>query len=295
MASSITKAKTYALQVPVDTNDSQTGVDGDIRVNNSGDANNFEFWNGSEWVGLAPVLDGSTQTLAADNATLIKNFTGTTTSDYYWIKINGTPRQVYCDMSGSQAYVLAMRLGSNTNTFGYDSGYWTNTSGLNNTSNPLQSTEIKNEHVWTGIPIDTLRITASTSASSYTANSRTFSGFGGNTLYQVFNQGTNIYDGNIALGRSGWHSWFQSSTGSASSTFDNQPYCNQDRINCDYSYAKARIGLTMNNENDCNSNDSAIGFGLYKNHGPQNQLSAGGVDHQAQSRHPCYGWMWVSN
>ena len=41
-----------------------------------------------------------------------------------------------------------------------------------------------------------------------------------------------------------------------------QPNCQYFGINTPYNYRRARFGLTSNQENDCNSNDTAIGFGL---------------------------------
>jgi hypothetical protein len=43
--------------------------------------------------------DGSSANNAASSAIAIKNLTGTTTDGLYWININGTAQQVYCDMN----------------------------------------------------------------------------------------------------------------------------------------------------------------------------------------------------
>ena len=43
--------------------------------------------------------DGSTSALAASSAVAIYNSTGLTTNGYYYINIDGTPRQFYCDMA----------------------------------------------------------------------------------------------------------------------------------------------------------------------------------------------------
>jgi hypothetical protein len=285
----------YAITLPVGSTRPGSPNAGDIRMDNSTASPYIEYWNGSVWLKLSPTLDGSSSTLSAQNATLIKNFTGTTTSGYYWITVAGTPRQLYCDMSGSQAWVLAMKLGNNTNTFGYNASYWTDTSALNNTSDPLTTTEIKSDYVWNNIQCNSMRLTASTSASSYTANPLVFTGFGGNTMYTIFNQGNNIYDSQVNIGRSAWLTWFSNSTGAASSLFDNEPNCNTDQINAYFNYNAVRIGISMNNEADCSSNDASIGFGHFKNVAGQNNLSAGGIDHQSNNRSPCYGWLWVAN
>lgn len=48
---------------------------------------------------INPSADGSTSVRAASSATAIKTMTGTTTNGYYYVNINGTPRNIYCDMS----------------------------------------------------------------------------------------------------------------------------------------------------------------------------------------------------
>ena len=50
-----------------------------------------------------------------------------------------------------------------------------------------------------------------------------------------------------------------------------QPNCQYFGINTPYNYRRARFGLTSNQENDCGSNDTAIGFGL----GPQGHSPVG--------------------
>lgn len=50
------------------------------------------------------LADGSTPERAANNARAIKAVTGTSRSDYYWIRgIGNRPMQIYCDMTGSEA------------------------------------------------------------------------------------------------------------------------------------------------------------------------------------------------
>lgn len=50
------------------------------------------------------LADGSTPERAANSARAIKRLTGTSRSDYYWIRgFNNKPMQIYCDMTGSEA------------------------------------------------------------------------------------------------------------------------------------------------------------------------------------------------
>jgi hypothetical protein len=43
--------------------------------------------------------DGSTSARAGASATAIKNLTGTTTNGKYWVTINGTNKEIYCNMA----------------------------------------------------------------------------------------------------------------------------------------------------------------------------------------------------
>lgn len=80
-----------------------------------------------------------------------------------------------------------------------------------------------------------------------------------NSLYSL------IADGHYratSLGRNTWKSLI----GSQASL---QTKCNKEGFNVvgnDQSHAKARIGILGNNENDCNTCDSRIGFGTGGNH-----------------------------
>jgi hypothetical protein len=97
-----------------------------------------------------PAPDGTSSLRAGTSADAIKTLTGTTTSGVYWITVGGTPRQIYCDMSGynSSGYMLMatmkdMQSGwsgsgsvatatNNINSYtnwGYDSNWWTSSTG----------------------------------------------------------------------------------------------------------------------------------------------------------------------
>lgn len=66
-----------------------------------------------------------------------------------------------------------------------------------------------------------------------------------------------------SLGRNTWKSLI----GSQGSL---QLKCNKEGFNAYMPYCKARIGIIANNENDCLSADSRIGFGTGGAHGPSN-------------------------
>jgi hypothetical protein len=97
-----------------------------------------------------PALDGTSSLRAGTSADAIKTLSGTTTNGIYWITVGGTPRQIYCDMSGynSSGYMLMATMkdmqsgwsgsgsaGTATNNinsytnWGYDSNWWTSSTG----------------------------------------------------------------------------------------------------------------------------------------------------------------------
>ena len=97
-----------------------------------------------------PAPDGTASSRAGTSADAIKTLTGTTTNGLYWITVGGTPRQIYCDMSGynSSGYMLMATMkdmqsgwsGSGNATtannnivsysnWHYDSNWWTSSTG----------------------------------------------------------------------------------------------------------------------------------------------------------------------
>ena len=269
--SSYTVGATPTTNVTITANDSQNSVPRTFSI-------------GTQW------LDGSTAARAASSAQDIRDLAGASPNQYYWINLGGTPRQVFCDMSDATAWMMAMRCANGGSTFGWSSAYWTNLSGLNETANPLTDTDIKNQHIWNNWTISQMRITGSQSATACSANPITFGTFQ-STLFNIFNSGNNIYNEQINIGRGAWINWANSACGTVSSYWDNQPNCNEDRINGYWTYHAVRIGISFNNEGDCNTNDSGVGFGQYRN--GLTDLSSGAVRWNPDTRYGCHGWVWV--
>lgn len=236
--------------------------------------------------------DGSDSPHAGTSAAQIKANTGTTTSGYYYITANSNTFQVYCDMSGATAWMLAMRATSADATFGYNAAYWTNNSGLNDYGDPTTAINIKNNFLWQNFSVSNIRLTASTTASSLTANPTTSFGTFGATMNTIFNGGNNIYNTQVNWGRTAWMNWANSVSGMGTAVWDNQPNCNEDRINATYVYHSVRLGISFNNEADCLTNDSGVGIGLWRNGlGDRNAIANRWNPDQWYDAH-C--WMWVN-
>jgi hypothetical protein len=262
--------------------------------NNTAGSGTIEYYGNAGWITVSPILDGSSAAQAAQSAQIIKNVTGTTASGYYYILVAGIATQVYCDMSGSSAWMLLMRTsnqtvggGAQSTAISYSSAYWTNgATGLNDTGDPTSRIDIKNGALWNGWTVTQLRVTAANSnqPGSFSANPLVTTGSFGATANTIFSQGNNSYDANVAIGRSTWLNWLNSVTGKAVSDFDTQPNCNRDSIN---ENGYVRLGISMNNEADCNTNDSAVGFGVLG-------YGTGGFSWNPSSAANGHGWLWAN-
>jgi hypothetical protein len=286
-------SRTDAIALPKGTTAQRpTGATGYFRYNSSIGTGVIEFYNASAWLTLSVAADGSSASQAGNSAQTIKNLTGTTTSGYYWITVGGTATQVWCDMSGATAWMLLMRLSSGGNVFYYDSAYWQNNTGLNATADPLTNTDIKNGALWASTTITTMRLTGSTSATSYTANPLTFGTFNA-TANTIFNAGSNTWDAQVGYTRAEWLAWSVNACGNVVSNFDTQPNCNTTTVNNTGtgSYARVRIGWAGNNENDCGTNDSFVGPGGFFN---GTQLNGGAQSWTPQVYTPAHMWLWAS-
>ena len=114
----------------------------------------------------------------------------------------------------------------------------------------------------------------------------------GVTARQAFNTRLDLSQPN----REDFLQWMMS-TGVHRNNWDNQPHCNRVGFyRSDSSNTGMRFGITMNNENECNSNDSAIGFGCYTNNqntsGDRN-CAAGGFRWNGTTRYARSGFIFV--
>jgi hypothetical protein len=176
----------------------------------------------------------------------------TATSGKYTIDPDGSgpnaPFDVYCDMSlDGGGWTLLMKLDGTKATFGYSAAYWTNTTTLNPTSADMTTTEAK---------FAAFNLLAGTDLRLGMTDA-------GTTRYLKLPLGasTTLYDRLLAgsytastVGRTPWTTLLAS--------YSLQVNCNREGTNNAVGgYASVRIGILGNQEGDCGSPDSFIGFG----------------------------------
>jgi hypothetical protein len=160
-----------------------------------------------------------------------------------------------------------MKINGARQTFTYDSALWSNKETFNEDSTAMDDVEAKFASYWE-LPFTELRLGMKIGTKTrWTVIRLTAS-----SLYSLIADGkyrsTNI-------GRSSWRSLLQQSSLQAN--------CNKEGFNARRSIltdwrkraARVRIGLIANQENDCESPDSFIGFGTSYILTPQARNSAG--------------------
>ena len=223
----------------------------------------LDVYTGNIWYKQV-VKDGLTSATAVNYTDLQDLANYHTTNGNYYVTFGGSARQVYVAFASGTAWILAMRC-HNNNTFQWSSAYWTNTSDLNRLGNPASAINIKDGQVWQHYPVSNMRLNGFTSDANFnnTTANIIIGGWGGATLYNIFNSGNNTYDSTVNAGRTAWVNWGAQATG----TTNAQGNCNVDRINWDGGYRDTRLGMQFNNEGDCNTNDSQHGYGMSEGYG----------------------------
>lgn len=238
-------------------------------------------------------FDGSSSALAARSASHIKTMTGTTTNGAYWINTGSGPVQTYCLMSVGGGYMLAAKIAANStpvNDWSFNGQNWTKTTVVNESA-------IANISAGDAVGRAYFEHTCRTGyamALATVTNVLTFPR-AGLTPRVAFTQGA-PYELAPYLTRGNFMTWI-ATAGTPSSNWDNQPNANNIRMNTvnEISGVGMRFGITMNNEDNNTSNDSAIGFGTYTNNdvlGVRN-VSAGGHRWSPDTRYPYQGFIFV--
>ncbi|XP_066021817.1 uncharacterized protein [Pocillopora verrucosa] len=160
---------------------------------------------------------------------------------------------VLCQMGdfgcGDGGWTPVMKIDGNKNTFLFSSGYWTDKSEFNPSGGTtgFDSQETKLPTYWNtpfskvclGMKVNgLLRFTLITSQAS--------------SLHSLIADG---HYRSTSLGRNKWIALTNSKA-------HLQPNCNKEGFNTQTIHRRARVGILGNNENDCNTCDSVMGFGL---------------------------------
>eukprot|EP00118_Oscarella_pearsei_P009796 m.57274 g.57274 ORF g.57274 m.57274 type:complete len:269 (+) comp34701_c0_seq3:363-1169(+) len=164
------------------------------------------------------------------------------TPGVYWIQPSPKypPFKTYCREGG---WTMIMKIDGREQTFDYFSSLWTSTSSFNENSIEFDHTEAKLPSFWT-LPTKEILLGIKTGHEMRWITIQKQS----SSLRALFsgNQPTN-------LGRTVWKSLIRGSS--------LQPNCDREGFNVNMKYVYVRIGISSNQENDCNSNDSWLGFG----------------------------------
>ena len=241
------------------------------------DNGNLWFKNASGWKSITSPL-GSAANPANSAVDIIA--AGDSVGDgFYYITINGTTRQIWCDMTNDGGgWMMAARVHTSTDRWYYSDAYWTNTTLLNETQGPDYAGHVKN-WVYTSFTFSQVRLAAGT-----TSNGLVESSWGGTSFSNFMTTGVNSSNSKTT-----WTNWM--TTGLGTSPLP-QANCNVIGTNKNYNYMWVKIGGTFNNEGDCSTNDSGLGFGIdgispYTNTNPCGAFSSSGVNQN------CVGYIFL--
>ena len=181
--------------------------------------------------------------------------------------------------------LVMMMQSSDFNTLRYDSAYWSNDATLAETTlDPKVDVNMKNL-AYSYLPVNKMRfdiVSVNNSRIMNVVGSSAKALLSGAFISGPFSRGDYI-------------SWLSDVS---STNFDGQPNCNAQGIQVSVSgsgqYCNCRFGISMNNENDCASNDAAVGIGCHTNSFYVNRFSAaGGHRWNPSERYSRRGWIYV--
>ncbi|XP_065826507.1 uncharacterized protein [Oscarella lobularis] len=173
-------------------------------------------------------------------------------SGKYWIKPSTSPSpfKTYCRVGG---WTLIMKIDGAKQTFSYNSSYWTSKTTFNEDFIEFDGNETKLASFWS-LPFEELLLGMKT----------------GSTLRWITVQKKAISLRSIILGNTfqsteiGCEVWKSLVPDSSL-----QRYCNKEGFNVQFGNDdRVRIGISSNDQNDCNSNDSWLGFGGFSRNAP---------------------------
>lgn len=224
------------------------------------------------WVPLA-IEQGTVANPATSCAELYED--GVRASGAYWFDPDGsgTPYQTYCDMeTDGGGWTLVLKVDdSNPAELRYAGALWTSEALLNEDDFAYTPGVAKLES-FNDVPFQTMRA-CFPSQGNY-CFSHTLAGPQDSALAS-FSAGTDEVQGHPGI-NTGWST---------------QPNCKRFGVNPDTGGRKVRFGYSANQENDCNSNDTSLGFGAWSNAAgiecTSSQCSLGNVNA------PLAAYLWV--
>lgn len=231
-----------------------------IRARDSGNATSDRTFTATRvWA------DGSSSALAAQGPAQLSTL-GITTNGVYWVNHGSGAYQTYMWLDGSSGggYMLVAKIDTSQNDqWNYYGDYWTTASPVNESNlqnlndNDAVGRGYYEYQMQTGFRM-VLNSGGGTSLSNYLQES----GKSGDVPRSFFT-GSPLPSENDRID---FLTWIENA-GTSRTNWDNQPYCNHagfnvDGTDSDYGH---RWGISMNNEADCASNDSSVGFGTFTN------------------------------
>jgi hypothetical protein len=169
-------------------------------------------------------------------------------SGVYWIDpdLMGSdpPFLTSCGMNVSDGgWTLLMKVDGNSKTFAYDSPFWQNSDTYQPSFPAFDLSEAKLAS-YSRLPFANLLIGLRVGTTIHFA----LLAIGGSSLRDLMATGYHP----SALGHGGWLTISEGLL---------QPYCNVEGVNVSTPMASVRLGIVANENNDCNTCDSFVGFG----------------------------------
>lgn len=297
---------TGAFQLPRGTTAQRpsTALAGYTRFNTSD--NKIEIYTGTQWKqfdaggglgGGATVNQiGKTEANAASSAAAILAANPNAADGPYWLNHGTGAYRTWCMMDAG-GYHLVAKINNTpadtSNPWSFSGARWNQQSTTNEGSSvDLNNGDVLNRGYY-GYTLTTGFLMAMENGYNWLhADGNRNIPRTGVTARQAFNTRQDLSQPD----REDFLQWMMS-VGVHRNNWDNQPYCNRVGFyRQDSSSTGMRFGITMNNENECNSNDSSIGFGIYTNNqnasGDRN-AAAGGFRWNGTVRYPRSGFIFV--
>ena len=196
----------------------------------------------------------------------------------------GVSWPVWCEMRNGTAWTLLMKIDGSQTRFSFSSSLWTTSSTLNEPLSLGQDNLEYKSVLYNMMPFTQLLLGMRSRSDPYTATRWTTMSYAGASLLDVISrpQPTLVTSKNSTVARAD----FLSIVGPDAESCSLQPYCNQVGFNLIpdpdsasgvyYSQSVSlRIGIIANEQVDCGSPDSFIGFGGYHGVPTQSLLASG--------------------